>query len=129
MMWKYLLMTLAVSAPIDAANAGSRELSGVWGGDRTVVTFSKTGAQVQSDCSEGTIAGPLRVNTAGKFKAKGVYQTSTGGPQRADEGVPAALYSGHLSGKTLVLTIQPSGGQPQTLTLREGVRPKLLRCL
>lgn len=129
MMWKYLLMTLAVSAPLDAAQAGSRELSGVWGGDRTVVTFGKTSAQVQSDCSEGTITGPLRVNTAGKFKARGVYQAFSGGPQQADEAIPAAQYSGHLSGKTLVLTIQPVGGKSQTVTLREGVRPKLVRCL
>ena len=129
MMWKYLLMTMAVSAPLDAAHAGSRELTGVWGGDRTVVTFSKTGAAVQSDCSQGDIAGPLRLNTAGKFKAKGTYQAFSGGPQRADEPIPTALFSGHVSGKTMVLTIKPQGGDAHAVTLYEGVIPKLIRCL
>ncbi len=128
-MWKYLLMTMAVAAPIDTAQAGSRELAGVWGGDRTIVTFSKAGAQVQSDCSQGDIAGPLRLDTAGKFKAKGTYQAFSGGPQRADEAIPTAIFSGHVSGKTMVLTIKPLGGLAHAVTLREGVRPKLVRCL
>lgn len=130
MMWKYLLMTLAVSAPVDTAQAGSRNLTGVWGGERTVVTFTANGAQVQQDCAEGSFTGPLRLNAAGKFRAKGVFQTFSGGPQQADEAIPTAVFSGHVKGKTMTLTIQPKVGSPaQSLTLREGVRPKLIRCL
>ena len=129
-MWKYLLMTLAVSAPIDSAQAGSRDLTGVWGGERTIVTFTANGAQVQQECAEGSFAGPLRLNAAGKFKAKGVFQTFSGGPQQADESIPAAVFSGHIKGNTMTLTIQPHGGSPtQSLTLRQGFRPKLIRCL
>ena len=129
-MWKYLLIATAVLAPIDSAQAGTRELSGTWGGDRTLVTFGKTGAQLQSDCADGTIRGPVRINTAGKFVAKGTFQSFGGGPQSAEPApVPEAQFGGHLSGKTLILTIKVKGSPAQTLTLREGIRPKLVRCL
>ena len=129
-MWKYLLMAAAVLSPTDAAQAGTRELNGTWGGDRTIITFGKTGAQVQSDCAEGTISGPVRINAAGKFVAKGTFQSFGGGPQAAEPAqVPAAQFGGHVSGKTLILTIKVKGSPTQSLTLREGVRPKLVRCL
>ena len=130
MMWKYLLMAAAVFAPIDAAQAGARELTGTWGGERTIVIFGKSGAEVQSDCANGTIQGPIRINAAGKFAAKGTFQSFGGGPQAIEPApMPAAQFGGHVSGKTLVLTIRVKGSPTQTLTLREGVRHKLIRCL
>jgi hypothetical protein len=114
-----------------SSGATPTDLAGVWGGDRTVLTFGVTGATIQSDCAQGAITGPILLAADGHFRASGTFENQGPGPQEADRAVlPAASFTGQVDGDTMVLTVHESGGRaPMRLTLRRGVRPKLVRCL
>lgn len=114
---------------IPAAPAGATAL-GIWGGDRLQLTVDAQGARISTDCASGSIGTPLVLDAKGAFSASGTYEQHQPGPQRADEGPPAAQYSGTIEGEQMTLTIKPAGAvAPQVYKLRRGLRVKLVRCL
>jgi hypothetical protein len=132
-MFRRLAAVVLLALP-GCATAHSGALTGVWGGDRLVATFTEAGATLQADCADGAIAGPVHTDSSGRFSAAGAYHVLHGGPQLVEEDahVPAPAgvrFEGRLRGDTLVLTIRASvDAAPQTFTLVRGVRPKLVRC-
>ena len=92
------------AAPADPAGA---RLFGEWGGDHIALAIDNGGADVESDCAHGRIAGPFEVDAAGAFSLSGVWSPEHGGPVREGEEDAAqpARYSGRIAGKAMTLTI------------------------
>jgi hypothetical protein len=112
--------------------AQAAPLAGRWGGEQTQLAIDEHGARLEMDCASGTMVGPLRPGSDGRFVAEGTFTQHQGGPQRADEGgqAPKARYSGEVRAGVMTLSILPEGAsKPQVFTLREGVSVKLPRCL
>ena len=114
------------------ARAAVAPLSGMWGGDRAVLTLTAEGGRLEFDCGYATLSGSVALDRRGRFKAAGVYYPESGGPVDAD--VPpaqlAARFDGTVSGTNLHLNFtQAKGGVDQAFDMVAGKRQKLIRCL
>jgi hypothetical protein len=94
---------------------------------------TEEGARIEYDCAHGTVSEPLKLDSQGKFSAKGTHFRERGGPQRADDenkGEPV-IYSGTTDGKTATLTVTNSVTDEVigTFTLTLGKRSRLTKCL
>jgi hypothetical protein len=110
-----------------------RMTTGSWGGDHILMEVTEEGAQIEYDCAHGKISEPLKIDSQGKFRAKGTHFRERGGPQRADDeekGEPV-IYSGTTDGKTATLTITKSATDEVigTFSLALGKRGRLTKCL
>ena len=114
-----------------SANPGAVSLQGQWAGDRLQLSMDAQGGRVQTDCANGTIAGPLQRAADGRYTASGTFEQHRPGPQRNEAAAPAAAqYSGELHDGVLTLSILPAGASTaEIFRLREGARVKLVRCL
>lgn len=126
------LLSLVSSGASSAAGGQVGTLTGEWGGDGLVATFTAQGATFEASCAQGAVPSPVHPDAGGRFTADGRFEIERPGPQPADEdgrGVEA-VFSGRVSGDALTLSVREAGGgPPQTYHLRRGVRPKLVRCL
>jgi hypothetical protein len=125
------MMIMAVSAT--GAASKPKMLKGTWGGDRMILTMSASGGQIDMDCASGTIKGKIVPDAKGNFTVRGTFDQERGGPTLAEDfahkGKPA-IYRGQIIGNTIKLAITQNGvTQPTNYVLREGERPKLVRCL
>jgi hypothetical protein len=116
-----------------AAQQEARMTKGTWGGDHISLEVSEEGAVVEYDCAHGTISEPLKVDSQGKFQAKGMHFRERGGPQRVDaddKGEPV-IYSGTTDGKTATFKITNSVTDEVigTFSLTLGKRSRLTKCL
>jgi hypothetical protein len=128
-MSKSALVVLAALAIAGMVQAAPAPLTGIWGGDQTILTLRANGGSLESSCAQGQITGAVVLDDKGQFAAEGSFQTFRGGPQRDDEsGAPRAAFTGKVKGDTMVLTIQGEGA-PRRFTLTRDARPRLLRCL
>ena len=95
-----------------------------------VATFTDTGATFEQDCAGGALTGKVNLNRKRRFAYRGGYQTYGAGPQREDDsGMPPAMFTGAVSGDTLLLTIRPlHETTAHAYRLKRGARIKLLRC-
>ncbi len=104
---------------------------GVWGGTDLEMQVNEQGATIEFDCAQGTISEPLLLDEAGKFVARGTFQTQ-GGPARKDR--PArgvdVVYSGVVEGDTMRLefTLGDRKESPEKFTLVRGQSGKLRKC-
>lgn len=111
----------------------ARMTKGTWGGNHISMQVTDEGAKVEYDCAHGTISEPLRVDSQGKFSARGTHVRERGGPQRADDedkGEPV-IYSGSTDGKTATFTITNSATDEVigTFTLTLGKPGRITKCL
>lgn len=116
-----------------AVQQEGRMTKGTWGGNHISMEVTEEGAQVEYDCAHGTISEPLRIDSQGKFSAKGTHIRERGGPQRVgseDKGEPV-IYSGTTDGKTATLTVTNSGTDEVigTFTLTFGKGSRIIKCL
>ncbi len=104
--------------------------SGLWGGDHIRIEVGAKSATVEYDCAHGTIAGPLALDSQGRFNLHGTHTPERGGPVRADESArsQAATYSGSISGDKMTLTLKISGNEDETFTLEKGKEGELFKC-
>lgn len=77
---------------------------GEWGGVHVALQISGAGATIEYDCGRGTIDEPVRVDSNGRFTAKGTH-IYEGGPTRDDPPAHPALFTGTVSGDTMTLTV------------------------
>jgi hypothetical protein len=130
-----LIVALVFVATVGAAYAQgvSRVVpSGVWGGEHLRVEVTATGATLEYDCANGAITGPIRLDSQGRFSARGSHTAERGGPVRLDD-QPAsarARYRGVVKGDTMTLTVTlETGKQPLgVFTLTRGGEPLLMKC-
>jgi hypothetical protein len=104
-------------------NWGSAQSSGL---DNRLLTVTRTGALLRSECSNGVIDGVISLDAAGHFDVLGTYQIQAG-----PVGLPRpARYVGFAIGETLTFTVVvTAGGQafgPFTLTF--GQAPQIGYC-
>lgn len=107
-------------------------LVGVWGGDRVNVVFGLDGARITYDCAAGSITGPVRPDSRGRFTVSGSHQAYRPGPDQADQAATtrAATYDGHLTGTVLELQVRIDGDVAvQSHRLEKDRKVKLARCL
>lgn len=116
-----------------AVQQEGRMTKGTWGGNHIAMEVTEEGAQIEYDCAHGTISEPLRIDSQGKFSAKGTHVREQGGPQRlgAEEKGEPVIYSGTTDGKTATVTVTSSVTDEVigTFTLSLGKRSRIVKCL
>lgn len=128
----WLMLAGSIVLHPGGAQAARAPLSGMWGGDRAVLTLTAEGGRLEFDCGYATLSGPVALDRRGRFKAAGVYYPESGGPVDAD--VPpvqlAARFNGTVSGSNLHLNFKQSkGAADRAFDMVAGKRQKLIRCL
>jgi len=121
---------------VNINNASQREdrmTKGSWGGNHVSMEVTEEGAQIEYDCAHGTIPTPLKIDSNGKFSAKGLHFRERGGPQRvgSEERGEPVVYSGTTDGKTATLTVTNVATEEVigTFTLSHGKAGRVTKCL
>ena len=107
--------------------------TGTWGGPHISVEVGASSATINYDCANGTINGPLTIDSKGRFNWRGTHNREHGGPIRMDEksNSRAATYSGWIKGDTMTLTVKLAGTDEagETYTLKRGSAGRVFKCL
>jgi hypothetical protein len=120
-----------------AAAARSRKMQrvseGVWGGPHANMQVGPTSATIEYDCANGTIAGPLSLDSKGHFSWRGTHNQEHHGPIRRDEtsDAMAVIYTGSIKGDTMTMTIKKADSKEtiETYTLKRGVSGRIHKCM
>jgi hypothetical protein len=124
--------THTVVPPTPVAPAGTLAV-GTWGGQHIALEVTGAGATYDLDCAHGTIEGPVALDAAGHFTARGTYVQEHGGPTRAEETPDnrSVTYTGTVQGNqlSLVITDVASGTELGKFTLGLGETGRVLKCL
>jgi hypothetical protein len=109
-----------------------RSLSGIWGGQHISIEVSGSSASIEFDCANGTIKGPLTVDSKGRFTWRGYYNREHGGPIRRDEESNAqpAIYKGWIQDNTMTLTVTLANSDESLgeFTLKRGGQGRVFKC-
>jgi hypothetical protein len=103
---------------------------GSWRGNGAVLTTAPQQTRIELGTGMAVIKGPLTVDSAGRFKATGMFETYAPGPQRAD--VPPVMHMAHIQGRVvgtaIELTLHVEGERAmRKFTLAQGRVAKLIR--
>ena len=105
---------------------------GTWGGDHIRIDVVEGSATIEYDCANGTIQGPLKVNSDGKFDLRGMHNKEHGGPVRSDEepNSHSARYEGWTDGKTMKLKVVLPDAKEEigSFTLVHGRVGRVMKC-
>lgn len=106
--------------------------NGQWGGLHIQMQVANGSATIDYDCANGTINGPLKVDSRGRFSLLGKHVPEHGGPIRMGEdrsGVPAR-YTGWTDGKTMKLTVTLVDTKTEvgTFDLTRGSSGRVFKC-
>jgi hypothetical protein len=132
-----LLLVVSIVLLITAAAASrprkmQRLSTGSWGGPHIRVEVGSDSATIDYDCANGTIDGPLTVDSKGRFTWHGTHNREHGGPIRIDEQSNGrrAIYSGWVKGDTMNLTVKLAGTNEvvDTFTLKRGGSGRVFKC-
>ena len=125
-----LLPLLALGcASVGPANA---PLTGAWGGPHIGLTIGAARTEIQYDCADGAIEGPILPDTDGRFSVEGIHRPGHGGPAIQDEVLPTYLvrFVGTVRGAKMTLTGRVENGVLLgPFTLVRGAEPGIFRCL
>lgn len=107
--------------------------NGVWGGNGIQLTVTAKGASIDYGCDSGTIDERLRLDSRGRFFARGTHMFGRGGPRQPGDPGPKpreARYEGVRKGDTLELTVLllELNRKLGEFTVELGRRPTLERC-
>jgi hypothetical protein len=123
---------------IIAASAASRPRkmqrmsTGSWGAPHIRIEVGPRSATIDYDCANGTIDGPLTLDSKGRFTWHGTHRREGPGPVRvesASDGQPA-IYTGSVKGDTMTLTVKlaKSNEVVDTFTLKRGGAGRVFKC-
>jgi len=133
-------MLLIISAFVGLGFAGmvqakkSRTIAtGSWGGQHIQMTITNGSARIEYDCANGSIAGPLKIDSRGRFELRGTHNVERGGPTRIDDNGPAgepAKYTGWTDGKKMKLTVTLVNSKTEigTFELTRGNMGRIFKC-
>jgi len=133
-------MLLIVSAFVGLGFVGmvqakkSRTIAnGNWGGQHIQMTITNGSARIEYDCANGSIAGPLKIDSRGRFELRGTHNVERGGPTRIDDNGPAgepAKYTGWTDGKKMKLTVTLANSKTEigTFELTRGNVGRIFKC-
>ena len=130
-------LTMGLIGSLTAASLAETRRSknvpdGNWGGQHIQMTVSNGVATIEYDCANGTITGPLKIDSRGKFELHGTHNVERGGPTRIDEesGGEPAKYTGWTDGKKMKLTVTLVNSKTEigTFELTRGSAGRILKC-
>ena len=107
--------------------------TGSWGGQHIQMTITNGSARIEYDCANGSIAGPLKIDSRGRFELRGTHNVERGGPTRIDDNGPAgepAKYTGWTDGKKMKLTVTLANSKTEigTFELTRGNVGRIFKC-
>ncbi len=126
---RYVLLPLLALASMTAAGA-TPPVEGAWGTPGTRLTLWAERGLIEEGCAEIALP-PVTLTADGRFTVTGRMIAYAGGPQDADappREIPVIIV-GRLDGEVMELAIDQRGAERRTLTLRQGFRGKIIRCL
>jgi hypothetical protein len=125
------LVLLITSAAVSKPRKMQRIHPGSWGGPHIRIEVGPRSAMIDYDCANGTIDGPLTIDSKGRFSWRGTHNREHGGPIRIDEpnGRPAS-YSGSIKGDIMTLTVKFADTNEvlDTYTLKRGSSGRVVKC-
>jgi hypothetical protein len=129
-----LALALAALASACASTPAVKvPLIGTYGGQHIRMVVGTSDSDIEYDCAEGMLAGPLPVR--GSFLNAGTHTPGTGGPEREGQLRPAypATYRGHVLADSVEMVVDvdlPSGRtRLGPFHLQRGSNGILMRCL
>ena len=124
----FLLGAAAASKP----RRMKRVQTGSWGGPHIRLEVGQGSATVEYDCANGTIEGPLTIDSKGHFNWSGTHNPEHGGPIRVDEKSNShpAIYTGWVKGDKMTLTLKRANSNEvvDTFTLTRGGGGRIFKC-
>lgn len=106
--------------------------SETWGGEHIRISFTDGESRVEFDCAHGTITGPLKTDSEGRFELDGTYVREGPGPVRlnAPRVSQPARYSGTVKGDemSLSVTLKNASQDLGTFTLTRGSEGLIRKC-
>ena len=107
--------------------------NGSWGGQHIQMSVTNGSANIEYDCANGTITGPLKIDSHGRFELSGIHNVERGGPARIDANQPAgapAKYTGWTDGKKMKLTVTLVNSKTEigTFELTRGSAGRVFKC-
>jgi hypothetical protein len=106
---------------------------GTWGTLHMRIQVENGAARIEYDCAHGTINGPLKVDSKGRFNLLGTHVRERPGPIRIDQ-TPAdrpARYTGWTDGRKMTLTVTLEDGSKETVgkyELTRGQSGRVFKC-
>jgi hypothetical protein len=126
------VVLLITSAAVSRPRKMQRLNSGSWGGTHIRIEVESGSATIDYDCANGTINGPLTIDSKGRFSWRGTHQREGPGPIRVDRQRQdqAAIYTGSVKGTTMTLTVKLVGSNEPlgTYTLEQGRAGRVFKC-
>jgi len=96
------------------------------------MTITNGSAQIEYDCANGSITGPLKIDSRGRFELRGTHSVEHGGPARIDDdkGGEPAKYTGWTDGKKMKLTVTLVNSKTEigTFELTRGNAGRIFKC-
>lgn len=124
-----IVSTAAVSRP----RKMQRLSDGTWGGPHISMQVGPTSATIEYDCANGSITGPLNLDSKGRFSWRGTHNHEHHGPVRIDEpsNSVAVIYTGSIKGDTMTMTVKKADTKEtiETYTLKRGVSGRIHKCM
>ena len=131
--WALALVSACLSSDAVATGEGKVPVTGSWGGAHVGLVLGPHGGSLEYDCASGEIAGPLAVDSEGRFANSGYHTPGQGGPVQEGYVPPRfpARYWGRIDGDTMTLHVRVDQRNIDIgpLTLRRNTEPGLFRCL
>ena len=116
-------------APVET---NTRLAKGVWGGPHIRLEVTDSGANLEYDCANSTIAEPIVLDREGNFDVRGKYMPEHVGPISRDEesNSYSVRYVGHARDNdlTLTITIPDKKETIGTFTLTHGSEGRVMKC-
>jgi len=126
------LVLLITSAAVSRPRKMQRLNSGSWGGMHIRIEVESGTATIDYDCANGTINGPLTIDSKGHFSWRGTHQREGPGPIRVDRqrDNQSVIYTGSVKGTTMTLTVKLVGSNEPigTYTLEQGKSGRVFKC-
>lgn len=127
------LVFLIVSSAASRPRKMQRLSAGTWGGPHISMQVDASSATINYDCANGSIDGPLTIDSKGRFKWRGIHNREHPGPTRIDEqsnGTPV-IYTGWIKGDTMSMTVRLADTNDivDSFTLKRGGAGRVFKCM
>jgi hypothetical protein len=126
------LLLLIGSSAASRPRKMQRLSTGSWGAPHIRIDVGPSSATIDYDCANGTIDGPLTLDSKGRFNWRGTHNREHPGPIRIDQKPNArpAVYSGSVKGDTMTLTVKLGDTNEvlETYTLKRGSQGRVFKC-
>ena len=125
-------LVLLLVTPTLGKRRKQRIAGGQWGGQHIRMDVGANSATIEYDCANGSITGPLSLDSKGHFSWRGTHVAEHGGPVRSDETANQhpATYTGWIKDNTMTLTVKLTDSNQTigTFSLTHGHPGRVFKC-